>query len=389
MGSLKEINILVSGASIAGLSTAYWLAKNNFKVTVVERAPHIRPGGQALDIRGPALEVVARMGILETIRKNSTKLKGMSVVDSTGKETFRSTERTMTGGKLDSPDVEILRDDLCRVLFQAVGNQAEYIFNDSIASLNQDETGVDVTFVNAIPQRFDLVIGADGLRSNVRRIVFGADERFIRYLGYYIAIFTMPNIFNLDHWEVFFQHEGIPLAACIVKEKDSDARTYVGFGSAAPIDYDYRDIASQKQLITERLAKAGGEIPKILEYMQSSSNFYFDSTNQIIMDNWSKGRVVLVGDAGYSMSPALGQGTTIAMVGAYVLAGELASHKHDLRIGLNNYENELRGYINSNQELAYSSATDPPSALGEPSEDDPDGILDFGQAVIPITLKNY
>ena len=389
MESVKGINVLVSGAGVAGLTTAYWLVKHGFKVTVVERAPHIRPGGQALDVRGSALEVAARMGILDKIRKDSTKLMGMSVVDSTGKETFRSTERTMTGGKLDSPDVEILRDDLCRVLLQAAGDQVKYIFNDTIVALNEDETGVDVRFACAADQRFDLVIGADGLRSNVRRIVFGADELFIRYLGYYVATFSMPNILNLDHWEVFIQHDGIPIAACIVLEKDRDARTYVGFGSEMQIDYDYRDIGLQKRMITERLAHVGGEIPNILEHMQNASDFYFDSTNQIIMDHWSKGRVGLVGDAGYSVSPALGQGTTIAMTSAYVLAGELADHRHDLRSGLNHYESELREYVGANQELAYRSATEPPSALGEPTEEDPDGIPDFGRASLPFSFKDY
>jgi len=394
MGSSNNVNVLVSGASIAGLSTAYWLAGYGFRVTVVERAPHIRAGGQALDVRGPALEVASRMEIIEAIRSNSTKLNGMSVVDAlSGKEIFRNTERTMTGGKLDSPDIEILRDDLCRVLFQAVGDQVEYIFNDTIVSLDQDETGVNVTFAHAAPQRFDLVIGADGLRSNVRRIVFGADEQFIRYLGHYVAIFTMPNILNLDHWEVFLQHEGVPVAACIVKEKDGEARAYLGFSADQPLEYDYRDITAQKQLLTERVADVGLELPKIKEYMQRSANFYFDSVNQIIMDSWSKGRVVLVGDAGYSVSLSLGQGTTIAMVGAYVLAGELASHKHDLQAGLTNYENELREYINNNQKLVYDSGTESQPAPDKASEGEnslnPDLVPDFGLAVIPFTLKNY
>ncbi|TRX43063.1 FAD-dependent monooxygenase [Flavobacterium restrictum] len=390
----KEINILISGASVAGLTTAYWLVKYGFKVTIVERASHIRAGGQALDVRGPALEVAKRMGILDTIRNNSTKLKGMSVVDAlSAKETFSSTEGTITAGRFDSPDVEILRDDLCRVLFETVGNQVTYIFNDSILSIDQDQTGVDVTFTNAAPQRFDLVIGADGLRSNVRKMVFSPDEQFIRYLGYYVAIFTIPNFLNLDYWEVFFENEGIPLATYIVKEKNSEARTYLGFGSEKPIDYDHRDIASQKQLINERVENIGLEIPKIKEYMQDSSNFYFDSINQIIMDSWSKGRVVLVGDAGYSASLSTGQGTTVAMVGAYVLAGELATHKYDLQKAFSNYESELREYVNNNQKLAYDPSTDLQLTFAQSSEEEsittPENMPDFGQATIPFTFKNY
>lgn len=380
----NKIHVLVSGAGIAGLCTAYWLIKYGFKVTIVERASHIRSGGQALDVRGPALEVADRMGILGILRDNSTKLKGMSVVDAlSGKEIFSSNDRTATGGRLDSADVEILRDDLCRVLFEAIGNQAEYLFDNTIASINQNDTGVNVTFANSPARRFDLVLGADGLRSNVRRLVFGADNQFIRYLGYYVAIFTTPNFLNLDHWEIIYQNNDTPVAASIVKEKEGDARTYLGFSSELPLDYDYRDIKAQKQLVADRTAPIGKDIPKIIEYMQHSPNFYFDSVNQIIMDKWSKGLVSLVGDAGYSVSISLGQGTTVAMVGAYVLAGELAAHQHDLKAGLLSYEKELRAYVEINQQQAYAVSTEPASGALE----NPDNIRDLGQAVIPFTFR--
>lgn len=381
----KEKSILISGASIAGLNTAYWLVKYGFKVTIVERASHIRAGGQALDVRGPGLEVAKRMGILDDLQKNCTNLKGMSMIDATtGEETYRNTEHTFTRGRMDSPDIEILRDDLCRLLLKAVGNQVEYIFNDSIKALNQDETGVDVTFTHTAPQHFDLIIGADGLRSNVRRLVFGADEKFTRYLGYHVAIFTMPNFLNLDHWEVFFQHENAPIAVYIVTDNESEARTYLGFGSEKPIHYDYHDIESQKRLLAERTPNIGKDIPQILMYMQQSSNFYFDSINQILMESWSKGRIVLVGDAGYSPSISLGQGTTVAMVGAYVLAGELAVHKHDLQKAFSNYENELREYVEANQQQAFGASTDQEKSISDKND-----ILDLGQSVIPFSLKNY
>ena len=385
METKKAISVLVSGASIAGLSTAFWLAKYGFNVTVLERSSRIRAGGQALDVRGAALEVAKRMDILDLIHNNSTQLKGMSMIDiSTGEETYRNTEFTFTRGKMDSPDVEILRDDLCRVLLEAVGNKVEYIFDDTIVSINQDETGVDVTFANSASQRFDLVIGADGLRSNVRRLVFGKDEQFIRYLGYYIAIFTMSNIFNLDHWEVFFQHEGIPVSVCIAKDKNSEARAYLGFASEMPLNYDYHDIEFQKRLVTERSPNIGKEMPQIIECMQKADNFYFDGMNQIIMDSWSKGRVILVGDAGHSPSISQGQGTTVAMIGAYVLASELATHKHDLQTALKNYETELREYVEANQRQAYNASTGIQDSFS-----DPDNMQDLSQSVVPFNLKHY
>jgi hypothetical protein len=255
---MNNLEILVSGASVAGLSAAYWLSHYGFKVTVVERAPQLRPGGQALDVRGAAaIEVAERMGILATIRARSTKLVGMSMVDATGMETFRSEERSLTGGRFDSPNVEILRDHLVDVLYDAVRERADFIFNDSIASLRQDDAGVDVSFVEAPLRRFDLVIGADGVRSNVRRLAFGPDEKFIRYLGSYIAVFSVPNFLGLDHWQVFCQ-DGEIGGGLLVMAKEDPARTYLGFNAAEPLDYDYRDIAAQKQLLTDRIAGAAG-----------------------------------------------------------------------------------------------------------------------------------
>jgi 2-polyprenyl-6-methoxyphenol hydroxylase-like FAD-dependent oxidoreductase len=388
----NDLSVLVSGASVSGLSAAYWLSHYGFKVTVVELAPHLRPGGQALDVRGAAaLEVAERMGILAAIRERSTKLTGVSLVDPTGKEFFRSTERTLTGSRFDSSDVEILRDDLCQVLYGAVGDRVEYLFDDSIASLNQDETGVDVTFVASAPRRFDLIIGADGLRSKVRRLVFGPDERFIHYLGSYIAVFAIPNFLGLDHWQIFCMNGNVG-GGLLVMAKDAPARVYLGFQSAEPLDYDYRDVSAQKQLLADRLAGAGWEFPRLLAYMQESPDFYFDSINQIRMDHWSDGRVVLLGDAGYSVSLGTGQGTSVAMIAAYVLAGALATHRNDPLLAMRSYELELRDYVLRNQELAGQTNLPGPESAGDTGTDaviDPGSVPDFGLMAIPFDLKDY
>ena len=388
----NDLNVLVSGASVSGLSAAYWLSHYGFKVTVVERAPHLRPGGQGVDVRGAAaLEVADRMGILTTIRERSTKLTGMSLVDPAGKELFHSTERTLTGGRFDSPNVEILRDHLCQVFYDAVGGRVEYLFDDSIASLNQDETGVDVAFINAAPRRFDLVIGADGVRSKVRRIAFGPDERFMHYLGSYIAIFPVPNFLALDHWQVFCQ-DGDVMGGLLVMAKDEPARTYLGFSAPEPLSYDYRDIAQQKRLLVDRVAGRGWEFPRLLAYMQDAPDFYFDSINQVRMDRWSDGRVVLLGDAGYCASVSTGQGTSIAMIAAYVLAGELATHRHEPLVGIRSYELELRDFVLRNQELASVDLGEPASSddpTGGDTYIDPDNVPDFGDRAIPFALKSY
>ena len=375
-----NLRVLVSGASIAGLTTAYWLARYGFEVTVIERARHLRPGGQALDVRGPALVVAERMGILGAIRERRTKLIGMSQVDSTGKEVYRNTERTATGGRHDSPDVEILRDELCRVLHGAVGDQVEYLFGDSIASLTQDASGVDVTFETAAPRRFDLVIGADGLHSRVRKLAFGPEENFIRRLGdFYVATFGMPNFLGLERWEVFYYHPDRTIGAMVMGlQKDAEARAYVGFSSPQPVDYDFRDIDVQKRLVANRVVNGGWVLPQIVEHMMRATDFHFDPKSQIRMDRWVRGRIALVGDSGYCISLSTGQGTTVAMVGAYVLAGELAAHREDPATGIAAYEDELRDYVTRNLDAAL-----------ETEASSVDDVPDLGEMIQPINLKTY
>ncbi|WP_437637229.1 FAD-dependent monooxygenase [Sorangium sp. So ce854] len=382
--------VLVSGASITGLTLACWLARHGFAVTVVERAPHLRPGGHALDVRGPALEVAERMGILATLRDRSTRLTGISVVDAAGQEIFRSTESTLTGGRLDSPDVEILRDDLCHVLHEAVGPRVEYLFADSITSLTQDESGVDVTFVAAAPRRFELVVGADGLGSGVRRIAFGPDEQFIRPFGdMYVATFGMPNFLGLERWQVMYQQPGSVGALVMGLRKDLNARTYLGFNAPGGIEHDLRDVDAQKRLLAGRAAGAGWVIPQIVDHMLRATDFHFYSLSQVRMSRWSRGRIVLAGDAGYAVSLGTGQATSVAMVGAYVLAGELAMHKDDLVGGIAAYEDVLRAYVTRNQDIALEQSlkADEPTDEGQTA---PVGsIPDFGALTLPFDLRDY
>ncbi|MGB8388140.1 FAD-dependent monooxygenase, partial [Mycobacterium sp.] len=196
-------DVLVSGASVAGNAVAYWLAHHGYSVTVVERYPGMRPGGQAIDVRGPALTVLERMWLQAAADHLRTRIRGSSVVDRDGYELSRDTESTPTGGPIHSPDIELLRDDLVELLYEASRLKVEYLFGDSIASLEDDGTSVRVTFERAAPRSFDLVIGADGLHSNVRRLVFGPEEQFIERLGTHAAIFTVPNFLDLDYWQTW------------------------------------------------------------------------------------------------------------------------------------------------------------------------------------------
>ncbi|MFG1709105.1 FAD-dependent monooxygenase [Nonomuraea sp. M3C6] len=342
------MRVLVSGASVGGPVLAYWLRRHGFETTIVERAPGPRKGGQAIDIRGAALTVVAKMGVLDQIRDMRTTMRGMSMVDGDGNEIMRSTEGTLSGGRFDSPDIEIMRDDLTGILAAASG--AEYRYGDSIATLAQDGQGVDVTFESGGRDRYDYVFGADGLHSNVRALAFGPEREFLSHLGAYVSIFTADNFLGLDHWQTWFR-EG-DAGGAVFSDRDTGVmRVNLGF-MGGPIEYDHRDLDQQQRLIQEHCSGARWEVPRLLDAMWKADDFYFDAMAQVRMERWSKGRVALVGDAGYCASPLSGQGTSLALVGAYVLAEELGRTPET---AFGRYEERMRPFVAVNQALALEN----------------------------------
>lgn len=373
--------ILVSGASVAGTAAAFWLGRHGHSVTVVERHRGPRPGGQAIDVRGPALGVLDRMGLLAAAQKRRTQIRGSSVVDRDGNELSRDTESTPTGGPIDSPDIELLRDDLVELLYGASQWTTEYLFDDTITALEDDGPGVRVIFERAAPRDFDLVIGADGLHSTVRRLVFGPEEEFIERLGTHAAIFTVPNFLDLDYWQMW--HYGDATMAGIYSARNNaEARAMLGFMDP-DLRIDYRDIEAQFDELERRMAGEGWIRPQLLQYMRTAPDFYFDEMSQITMDRWSRGRVALVGDAGYCCSPLSGQGTSVALLGAYILAGELDAAAQDGTAdherGFANYQREFAAYVQRNQWLVVDNI---PGGAPIPQEV-------FDRIVSSITLKDY
>jgi 2-polyprenyl-6-methoxyphenol hydroxylase-like FAD-dependent oxidoreductase len=346
--------VLISGASIAGTTLAYWLGQHNFSATVVERHPGLRPGGQAIDVRGPALTVLERMGLLEAAADRKTRIQGSSVVDRDGNELSRDTESTPTGGPIDNPDIELLRDDLVELLHEATLPRTEYLFGDSIATLDNRGPGVDVTFESGSTRTFDLVIGADGLHSNVRTLVFGPEDRFIKRLGTHAAIFTVPNFLDLDYWQMWHYGDST-MAGVYSARNNTEARAMLGFMDDE-LRLDYRDTEAQFAEVEQRMSDDGWVRPQLLQYMRNAPDFYFDEMAQIVLDHWSIGRVALVGDAAYCCSPLSGQGTSVALLGAYILAGELkrATQRDwvDHGLAFANYFKRFHGYIVRTQFLA-------------------------------------
>ena len=341
---MKTKTVLISGASVAGPALAFWLSRYGFQTTIIERAPAIRPGGYAVDFRGAAMEVLKKMGIIDEIRRFETRTGKITVVDKNNKK-LASLPDGFTSGEL-----EIMRGDLANVLYEATRQNTEYIFNDSITGLTEVEGGVDVTFSRNPARKFDLVIGADGLHSNVRTLAFGSEKQFLHDLGLYVAIFTVPNFMDLDMSGLYYSTIGNRVGIFGARENREAKASF--FFASEPLQYDRRDIAQQKEILRARFAGEEWEVPRLLELMDSAPDFYFDSISQVKMERWSKGRIALVGDAAHCASPVSGMGTSMAVVGAYILAGELKEAAGDHSVAFGRYEDTMREFVVKCQKLA-------------------------------------
>jgi 2-polyprenyl-6-methoxyphenol hydroxylase-like FAD-dependent oxidoreductase len=345
---MSRVRVLVTGASIAGPALAHWLTRRGAEVTVVEQAPGLRPGGQAVDARGVAKEVIRRMGLDAAVRAARTDTAGAYTVDADGTvlQTFDAADNDGDGY---IAEIEVLRGDLSQVLYDDTRDEVEYVFGDRIAEVSQDPDGVNVTFASGDQRRFELVIGADGLHSGLRAMVFGAREQFVRHLGMVLAFFTVPNEFGLGRWMLDY-HEAGRSAGLRPVHDASEAIAMLSF-PAPDFDVDYRDVEAQKRLLQEQMAGIGWLTPRILARLDDTPDFYLDQVAQVVMDRWWNGRVGLLGDAAFSASPMSGAGTGLALVGAYMLAGELAAANWDPETGFAGYQERMRSYVEANQEI--------------------------------------
>jgi 2-polyprenyl-6-methoxyphenol hydroxylase-like FAD-dependent oxidoreductase len=341
---MKNRNILISGASVAGPALAFWLNRYGFQPTIIERAPAVRTGGYAVDFRGASMEVLERMGILAEAQRMQTRTGSITIVDSDNKKIVGMPDG-FTSGQL-----EIMRGDLTGLLHEATRQDAEYIFDDSIVGLAEDKDGVKVTFSHSQPRTFDLVVGADGLHSKVRALAFGEESQFMHHLGYYISIFTIPNYMNLDHNGLFFGTLGKKVG--IFGAKDNSKAMASFYFDSPLLEYNRGDVEEQKEVLRSTFAKEVWEVPQLLKMMDDAPDFYFDSISQIKMNRWSAGRSILLGDAAYCASPLSGMGTGMAVVGAYILAGELKEANGDYAVAFARYENLMREYVMRCQKIA-------------------------------------
>jgi 2-polyprenyl-6-methoxyphenol hydroxylase-like FAD-dependent oxidoreductase len=340
--------ILVSGASIAGPAVAYWLQRYGFTVTVVEHAQALRGGGYPIDIRGTALDVVERMGVYPRLRAAHVDTRRLTFLDVDGAPIVSLEPQAVVGGA-EGRDIEVRRGDLAAALYDATRDDVTYRFGDSIEALDEDADGVEVTFRSGLRRRFDLVIGADGLHSRTRALAFGPEEQFHRYLGYCFAGFTMPNPLGLSHEGVMWNAPGRAAALYAVGDHPQ-VHGFLNFALPEPPFAAFRDPAAQRELVAAVFADDGWEVPDMVRAMRTADDLFFDVISQIRMPAWSRGRVALVGDAAYAPSFLTGQGSSLALVGAYMLAGALATAR-DHGTAFADYERGTRGFVEQNQAL--------------------------------------
>ena len=345
---MRNASVLISGVGIAGATLAYWLAEQGFKPTLVERSPRLRTSGYAIDFWGKGYDIAERMGIIPDLKLEGCDLEELRLVDAHGRRVGgfgAQVFRTLTDGRY----LSIPRGELAKALFSKISDRHEIIFGDSIFGIEQTGEGVLVTFGNRKPRRFDLLVGADGLHSIVRKLAFGGAEMSETFLGYMAAAFEVEGYRPRDERTyVSFSAPGKQVARFALRND----RTVFLFVFAMDVPPFAADIRMHKSILHAQFDDAGWECRRILALLDKCDDLYFDRVSQIKIDRWTRGRVALVGDAAFCPSLLAGQGAALAMVAAYMLAGELGKSAAHPEIGMQRYERMLRPFITEKQTAA-------------------------------------
>ena len=346
-------DVLISGAGVAGPTLAMLLNDAGFRVTIVERAPEFRDSGYVIDFWGVGYDVAERMDLLPALRVDAYRIDQVEIVNSAGKRIggfdVSVMDRVAHGRYLSIP-----RGDLARDIYNLLPCEVERHFGTSITALNEHDNGVHVEFDHLPARDFDIVVGADGLHSNVRSLAFGPIEQFEKYLGYYTAAFTSFGYPHRDEGKyVGYSIPGGQLARHAMR--DGKSTFFMIIARDEKVDIPHHDVAAQKQLLHEAFDNAGWESKEILRAMDDAGDFYFDEVAQVHMSKWSNGRIVLLGDAAYCPSLLAGQGSGFAMAGAYLLAHALAK-ADSYQSAFAEYERRFKPFLTEKQKAAEGFA---------------------------------
>lgn len=339
--------ILVTGASVAGNTTAWWLSHFGFEVEVVEKAPSFREGGQNVDVRGSGREVLRRMGLEDAAFARRTSELGTEWVDEHNATIARFEAGSSDNDSAPTAELEIRRGDIARLIYEAVRERVTYRFGDSVDAVVQNETCAEVAFASGRRERYDLIVVAEGVGSPTRELLF-PEENKPRWMDLTIAYFSIPRQpHDTDYARVYNTVDG--RGATLKPARDDLLGAYVGIHKKPEGEHQWSP-DRQRQFMLDQFARDGWEFPRLREVMKDVDDFYFDVLRQVHMDRWSNGRVVLTGDAAWCPTPLSGIGTTLAIVGGYVLAGELA-RQSDIPSAFVHYEDVMRPFVKEGQNI--------------------------------------
>ncbi|KAH6684653.1 hypothetical protein B0J14DRAFT_573325 [Halenospora varia] len=372
---MAPLRVLICGGGIAGPSLAFWLSKFDYDVTIVERFPSLRAGGQQIDLRGQGVQVMKKMGIEQAVRSRVVDEEGIQFVDTAGRrKAFIEANKSGKGKQSATSEFEIMRGDLCHILYDIVKDKVKWVFGVYVTSFQQDEDKVEVKFSDSTTGTFDLVVGADGQSSRTRRMLLGSDTLdTFRSFGVYSSYFTIPQQpGDLNIGTMYY-----PGGKRFIFTRRNNPRTIQGYLQFMTKSNDEtinqtlkKGVSEQKELFAEIFHGSGWQSDRLIEGLRSSDNFYAHVVGQVRLDSWSRGRVILLGDAAWAPSPLSGMGTSSALVGSYVLAGEIAKHasggaSDGIRVALEAWEKGFRPFVDKVQDVSpwFISSMYPESQL--------------------------
>jgi 2-polyprenyl-6-methoxyphenol hydroxylase-like FAD-dependent oxidoreductase len=356
--------IIINGVGIAGPTLAYWLRKAGHEVVLIEAAPQLRTGGYVIDFGLVGYDIAEKMGLIPQLRELGYQVRELRFVDRQGRTSARLSVDALarlTHGR----GITVRRSDLAATIYGALDGTVETIFGDSVASIEEAGACVRVGFDHAPPREADLVIGADGLHSRVRQLVFGPDTGVEVSLGYHVAAFEVEGYRPRD--ELVYIGYAVPGRQVyrFSMREDKTLFLFVFRDAYLPAESLAND-QERKSVLTNVFADVGWECPQILAALASVGSIYFDRASQIRLDHWTKGRAALVGDAAACVSLMAGQGSILAMAEAYMLAGELRDCGGDYGAAFARYEQRLMPFLKRKQLSVAKSASSiaPKTAFG-------------------------